>query len=90
MNQNIECDRCPEGYIYNGYNCISCPIKTYNNKIGNNMCYPITNECPVDSRANFPGATHCNSETYREKIQRIWYMIIVIISIIYIIGYTGL
>ena len=104
MNQNIECDKCPEGYIYNGYKCIpcpkgtfqqnnmcvECPMKTYNNKIGNNMCYPITDECPTDTRANFSGATHCNSETYREKIQRIWYMIIVIISIIYIIGYTGL
>jgi hypothetical protein len=104
MNQNIECDKCPEGYIYNDYNCIPCPVgsfqynnvciecpeKTFNDKIGNNMCYPITDECPVDSRANFPGATHCNSETYIEKAQRLWYITIVMMILVYTLSYTGL
>ena len=104
MNQNIECDKCPEGYIYNGYNCIPCPVgsfqynnvciecpmKTFNDKIGNNMCYPITDECPVDSRANFPGATHCDSETYIEKAQRLWYITIVMMILVYTLSYTGL
>ena len=48
-------------------------MKTFNDKIGNNMCYPITNECPVDSRANFPGATHCDSETYIESSKTLVY-----------------
>jgi len=104
MNQNIECDNCPDGYIYNKYKCIACskgtfqkenmciecPIKTFNDKIGNNMCYPITNDCPLDSRANFAGATHCKSETFYEKCERLWYMSIIIIIFVYILSYIGL
>ena len=54
------------------------------------MCYPITYECPTDSRANFPGATHCDSESYIEKAQRLWYITIVMMILVYTLSYTGL
>jgi len=39
MNQNIECDKCPEGYIYNDYNYIPCHVSSFQY---NNVCI----ECP--------------------------------------------
>lgn len=104
MNQNIECDRCPDGYIHNGFKCIpcpigsfqqnnvciECPIKTFNDKIGNNVCYEMNDTCPSDSRANFAGATHCGSETYIEKAQRLWYITIIMMFFVYANSFTGI
>ena len=103
-NQNIECNSCKEGYIYykkkcipcpmgtfqKNNKCIECPIMTYNDKIGNNKCYKINDNCPIDSRANFIGATHCGSETFLEKIKRLWYLIIILIIFGYIQCFTGI
>jgi hypothetical protein len=98
MNHNFNCDKCQDVYIYDynyhkcnpcpigtfqeNNNCIQCPKNTFNDKIGNNHCYPITDQCPSDTIANFPGATHCNSETFIEKIKRLWYIIFIILFII--------